>query len=218
MLDGRGLQPRIAYEFSERPTQSRAELVKLTKASPKNGQYYYLLGRVDRQNQHLEDAIADFRKAIELDQGYMRTYEELGQCQESLGLTEDARKTYELAAFRNRYQRVHWAWSPLDYGVFLLKTNDMGQAEKLIRESLQYNPRFGWAHYYMGQLLQKQGKDKEAIGEYQEAVVDDPKHRQAWLALGREYTRLGRKPEAAKALAMFQKLNSQEEAIKHKSP
>jgi tetratricopeptide (TPR) repeat protein len=204
----------IAYQFSEKPAQSRAELLKLSKLAPTNAEYLYVLGRMDLNNKHMEDAVDDFTKVIQIDPNYIRAYEALGQTQEDLGRLDDARKTYEAGAAANRRLSVHWERSPLDLGVMFLKTNDFAEAEKLFREALQYNPRFAWGHYYMGQLFHKQGKDGEALNEYKAAVVDDPRLRQAWLALGRELKREGHEAEADRAIAIFKKLESQQNAAK----
>ena len=106
----------------------------------------------------------------------------------------------------------------MDLGVAALKANEYDEAEKLFRESLEYRPRFAWGHYYMGQLFQKKERHDEAIAEYKEAVVDDPRLRQAWLALGREFARQGDKVQADRAIAIFKKLEEQQKAIKEKPP
>jgi superkiller protein 3 len=206
----------LAEQFSGQPDSARGEMLRLTRDFPGNAQYEYLLGRFSAQNQHLEDAAVDFRKAIELDPNLMRAYEELGQAQENLGLTDEARQTYEKAATRNRLQPTPWEWSPLDLGVVLLKNGELDGAEKLFQEALQYNRRFGWAHYYLGQLHEKQGRRPESLAEYRAAVVDTPTLRQAWLALGREYTRQGQKAEADKCLAIFRQLEDRDNARRDK--
>lgn len=204
----------LAYQFSEKPAQSGAEFLKLTKLAPTNAQYLYLLGRMDRVNQRVEEAAENFTKAIRIDPSFVRAYEELGQAQEALGRVDEARKTYETGAAVNRRLSVHWEWSPLDLGVVLLNANEFAEAEKLFREALQYNPRFAWGHYYMGQLFHKQGRDGEAMGEYKAAVVDDPQLRQAWLAIGRDLKRQGNEVEADRALAIFKKLEDRQNAAK----
>ncbi len=204
----------IAYQFSEKPAQSRAELLKLAKLAPTNAEYLYMLGRMDRTNQRMEEAADDFAKAIRIDPNFVRAYEELGQDQEDLGRLDEARKTYEAGAAVNRQLSVHWEWSPLDLGVVFLKANNFAEAEKLFREALEYNPRFAWGHYYMGQLYHKQGRDGESVNEYKLAVVHDPRLRQAWLALGREFKRQGNNVEADRALAIFKKLEAQQNAAK----
>ncbi|MGB6946998.1 MAG: tetratricopeptide repeat protein [Bryobacteraceae bacterium] len=201
----------LAYAFEKKPAQARAQLQQLMKVAPRNPEYRYLLGRVEVQNQQLEPAVADFSKAIELDPDMVRAYEDLGQAQENLGLVEASRKTYEAGALRNR-EKMHWEWSPLDLGVVELKAGELDGAQKLFGEALTYNPRFGWAHYYMGQLFQQRGDHTKAVQEYQEAVVDQPTLRQAWLALGREFTREGRTAEADKSLAIFKTLESEDNA------
>jgi tetratricopeptide (TPR) repeat protein len=160
----------------------------------------------------MEDAAKHSSKAIELDPSMVGAYENLGRAQENLGLVDEARKTYEAGALHNRKNTVHWEWSPLDLGVIVLKAGELDEAEKLFREALQYNPRFGWAHYYMGQLFQKRGKEAEAMLEYKAAVIDEPRLRHAWLALGRQFTRQGNKADADKALQMFKRLESEDNA------
>ncbi len=202
----------LALGFGDRLPQARTELLKLMKAAPKNAEYPFLLGRVDANGNHLEDAAADFSKAIELDPTMVRAYESLGRAQENLGLVDEARKTYEAGVQRNRGNKAHWEWSPLDLGVVLLKAGELDEADKLLRESLQYNPRFGWAHYYLGQLFQKRGTEAEAMNEYKSAVVSEPRLRQAWLALGRQFTRQGNQAEADRALQMFKRLEAEDNA------
>jgi tetratricopeptide (TPR) repeat protein len=204
----------LSYEFSRQPNEARAEFVKLTKMAPQNAEYMYLLARVDRQNQQTEAAAEEFAAAIKLNPGLLRAYEELGQIQERVGRLEEAHKTYAAGADENRKRNARWEWSPLDLGVAELKANQDASAEKLFREALQYNPRFGWAHYYMGQVMQKRALDNDAVAEYKEAVVDDPRLRQAWLALGRELARKGDKVEADRCIAIFKKLEEQQNAIK----
>ena len=205
----------LADEFSGHPVPARAEMLKLTRAAPNKAEYFYLLGRIDRQNEKMELAVADQRRAVALDPNQLRAYQELGQLQEQLGNIEEARKTYETALKRNRLQKIPWEWPPVDLGAVLLKLEKPGEAESLFREALQYKPRFGWAHYYLGRVFQQKGKDQEAIEEYRAAVVHEPTLRQAWLALGREDTRMGNKAEADRALAVFKKLEDQENARKY---
>ncbi len=206
----------LAYEFSQQPKQSREEFLKLIKVAPENAEYQYLLGRVDVHNQQLEAAANEFAKAVQLDPKLVRAYEDLGGVEEQLGRSQEARKTYEAGAAVNRTLPVPWEWSPLDLGVVCLKANDDAAAEQLFREALRYNPRFAWAHYYMGQLQHKENQPASAVAEYKEAVVDDPRLRQAWLALGQEFSREGNKAEADKCIAMFKRLEEQQKAIKGK--
>jgi tetratricopeptide (TPR) repeat protein len=204
----------IAYQFAEKPAQSRGELLKLVKLAPNNAGYLDLLGRMERVNERVAEAADDFAKAIQTDPSFVRAYEDLGQAQETLGRMEEARKTYEAGAAVNRRLQVHWEWSPLDLGVFVLRAGDYAAAEKLFREALEYRPRFAWGHYYLGEVFHKQGHDGSAVDEYKAAVVDNPRLREAWLALGRELKRQGNGAEADRALAIFKELEDQGNAAK----
>jgi tetratricopeptide (TPR) repeat protein len=199
----------LAYEFAGQPEKSRSEFMKLAMLAPKNAEYLYLLGRVDRENRRLEAAADDFARTIRLDPKFVRAYEDLGAIQEEQGHAKEARKTYETGAAVNRQLPVPWERSPLDLGVVLLRANEMKAAEELFREALRYSPRFGWGHYYLGQVFQKLQRDNDAIAEYKEAVVDDPRLRQAWSELGKEFNRQGNKVEAHRALAISRKLEQQ---------
>ena len=206
----------VAYQFSDRPDESRSELLKLVARAPKNAEYVYMLGRIEDVGHQTAAAAADFAKAIQLDPSLVRAYEDLGHAQEALGRMDEARKTYEAGAAANRKLKSPWEWSPLDLGNFLLLENDYAAAEKLFREALLYNPRFGWSHYYMGQLYYEQGRDDEALAEFKEAVVDDQRLREAWLALGRVFKRKGNNAESERALAIFQKLEDQDKTAQGK--
>jgi tetratricopeptide (TPR) repeat protein len=200
------LKLALTYQALGKFPESRAQLLQLTKAAPKDANYLYLLARLDRQTLDLDQAVSGFRHAIDLDPGMMRAWEELAQCQEAAGRPDEARKTYESAVERNRQQKTPWAGSPLDLGVLRLKAGNLEQAETLIRESLQYDPRLPAGYYYLGQLKQKQGKDPEAVTAYQTAVVHNPLFREAWVALGDTYTHMGMKTEAAQALEKANRL------------
>jgi predicted Zn-dependent protease len=66
----------------------------------------------------------------------------------------------------------------------------------------------------MGQLFHQQNRNDEAIAEYKAAVVADPRLRQAWLALGRDLKLQGNEAEADRALAIFKRLEDQDNAAK----
>src|SRR5688572_30675350 len=57
-------------------------------------------------------------------------------------------------------------------------------------------------HYKSGVALKEQGKVDEAIGQFELAVVENPKHPMAWNSLGILYKKKG---EHAKAVQAFEK-------------
>lgn len=190
--------------------EALATISQVVAEFPKNSEYAFLKGRLEAHYQDNEAAVADFQKAISLDPNNLRAYEDLGQAQEALGATDEARQTYEAGVARNRTLNSPSDRPPLRLGELLMKSGDLDRAENLFEEALRHRPRSGWAHYDMAQLDIRRNRRDEAISEYRAAVVDDPALRQAWLALGREYTRLGQKAQAEKCLAIFKKLEAEE--------
>jgi tetratricopeptide (TPR) repeat protein len=202
----------IAYQATRKQREALGTISGLVKEFPLNSEYGLVLGQFDAEDKHLEEAVADFQNVLQMDPGLLRAYENLGQVQEDLGRTDDARKTYEAGVAKNRRNGARWERLPIDLGVLLLKAGDLDQAQNLFSEALQYNPRAGWAHYFMGQIDQKRDRRQDAITEYTAAVTDVPDLRQAWLALGREYTRAGQKEQAEKCLAIFRNLEARDTA------
>src|SRR5579875_2634390 len=200
----------LAYEGMGMKKEALATISKLVTEFPKNSEYAYLKGRLEIHYQNDEAAIANFQRAISIDPNNVRAYVDLGQAQEALGQPEEARKNYERAVARNRTSQSPSDTPPLRLGELLMKADELDAAEKLFNEALRYRPRSGWAHYDLAQLDTKREKRSDAIAEYRAAVVNDPTLRQAWLALGREYTRTGQKAEAEKCLAIFKKLEADE--------
>ncbi len=74
------------------------------------------------------------------------------------------------------------------------------EAEAQARKTLEMDPQFYVAHYYLGEALQFKGKLTEAIAEYQKSI--ELNHDPFSLAmLGQAYARKGQVEEARKVLA-----------------
>lgn len=203
----------IIWQTMGKQREARDAMVKLTEDFPKDAEYQYLLGRFDALDRHFEGAVTDLQKALQLDPKLLKAYEDLGRAQEDLGLTAEARKTYEAGVAHNRQDGARLDWPPVDLGTLLLKAGELKEAEKLFREALSYQPRSGWAHYYLAQIDERRNQRAEAIAEYNAAVAAVPNLRQAWLALGRAYTRAGQKEQAERCLAIFKQLEAKEQAL-----
>ena len=85
----------------------------------------------------------------------------------------------------------------------------LDEAEAQARRTLEIDPRFFLAHYYLGGIRQAKGEMTEAISEFQQAF-DLNGDFYSLAALGQAYVRSGRKAKAQKVVA---RLN--EEAKSH---
>jgi tetratricopeptide (TPR) repeat protein len=69
----------------------------------------------------------------------------------------------------------------LGLGSAYLKKNDLKAAEAALRRTLELEPNHERAHYFLGQVLQRQGRREEAQREFAEATRVGPQARQEQL-------------------------------------
>jgi tetratricopeptide (TPR) repeat protein len=196
----------LAYVILNHRDWARPELETLVKADPANVYYPYWLGRIDYDAMQFTSAVAHFRRALELDPAYMKTYDNLGLCYEALGQYDDAIKTYEQAMRLNREKLQPSPWPPVNLGTLLVKLGKLDEAEVALLESLRFDPRFPTARYQLGLLREKQKRDTEAVEELRQAAALNPSYAEPHYVLGRIYKRLGQTANAETAWATFQKL------------
>ena len=90
--------------------------------------------------------------------------------------------------------------SNADLGWIYFNARRYDEAEAQARKTLEMDPRFVVAHYYLGEVLQFKGELTNAIAEYQKAfdLNNDPF---SLAMLGQAYARQGKTDEARKVLA-----------------
>jgi tetratricopeptide (TPR) repeat protein len=86
------------------------------------------------------------------------------------------------------------------------------EAEEMLRESLRYDPQLAEAHYRLGRALERQGRETEAVEEYQVAVSGDSKSADACYALAFLLRKLHRDKEASTMFAEFEMRKQREDA------
>jgi tetratricopeptide (TPR) repeat protein len=142
------------------------------------------LGAVLHDQKKLDEAIAEYRKAIELDPKFAITHNNLGKALAAQGKFDEAlaehRKAIELDS------KYADAYVNLGGGLRELKKLDEAIAE--YRKAIELDPELSPAHYNLGAVLSQQGKLDEAIAEYRKAIEFDAKNTWARSALGRALT------------------------------
>lgn len=153
----------MAYVAINHPGWARLELQKLQRANPQDALYPYWLSRVDYNDMHLDKAASEAQRAIQLSPHFMKAYNNLGLYEEGLGRDDEAIKAYREAMRLNREQALKSPWPALNLGSLLSKLGRFKEADACLRESLHEAPYFPKAHFQLGLLLEKQGRDTEAI-------------------------------------------------------
>ncbi len=160
------------------PTPSASKHVNL-------GIKYYKQGRLD-------EAIAEWQAAIELEPDDAKTYRNLGTAYLKQGKYEEAAAAYEKAIeldpdFGEAYGDLVAAYVGL---------GRLAEAIAVGEKAIELAPDYAMAHNNLGIAYDKQGRPDEAIAEYQAAIRLDPNDALAHNNLGIAYADQGRLDEA----------------------
>ena len=174
---------------------ARAALKKALELDDSLAEAHASSGLLDTFECRLERAITDFERAIQLKPNYATAHHwlmfgrlALGHLDQAIAEGKRALKLDPLSPIIN----ADFAWT-----YFCARRFD--KAERQARKTLEIDPQFFLAHYYLGQVLQFKGHLSEAIAEFQKAVDlnGDP---DSLGMLGQAYARNGQKDEAQKVL------------------
>ncbi|MEZ5291651.1 MAG: tetratricopeptide repeat protein [Vicinamibacterales bacterium] len=150
------------------------------------------LGSAFYDDGRLEDAIARYRRAIEIAPGYAPAYNNLGVALRASGRTDEALAVYREGLTRNDdYPDLHY-----NLANALLAVNRSAEAAEHLRKAAAGRPDSAGAHNNLGLALAEQGKMAEAAAEFAGAVALDPKSPEAHRNLGKALAAVGRIDEA----------------------
>src|SRR5713101_3149542 len=201
----------MAYVELNRRDWARPELAKLATAQSENPLYLYWLARLDYDAQDYAAAIARLQRVIELNPAMMRAYDTLGLCYDYLGRFDEAIKSYNHAVELNRLQAKPSPWPHVDLAISLMAVNKLAEAEKNLRQALDYDARLPQAHYQLGRVLEMQGDYPAAVQSLKQSIALDPAYPEPHYLLGRLYHRLGEDQLSKKEIAQFQQLKKASE-------
>jgi tetratricopeptide (TPR) repeat protein len=200
----------MAYVVLRQRRWARPELEMLAAADPRNPLYPYWLARLEYDEEHYAAAVEGFRRALAVDPGYLKAYDNLGLALDALGRYDEAIQSGQEALRLNRARASHSPWPALNLGLVLMRLDRLDEAEALFRESAREDPRFAPAPYQLGVVLEKKGRNAEAAAALGEAVRLDPRYAEPHYVLARLYRRAGETEKADRALERFQALKKQE--------
>jgi tetratricopeptide (TPR) repeat protein len=178
-----------------------------------------------RQGQ-LDEAMAEYRRAIELDPKGASSHYKLGICWHARGRLDEAmaenRRAIELdpkgGAAHNglgmcwqargrldeamaEYRRAieldpKASWAHCQLGICLQARGRLDEATAEYRRAIELDPKASWAHHQLGICLQGRGRLDEATAAYRRAIELDPKGATAHHRLGTCWQARGRLDEA----------------------
>lgn len=155
----------------------------------------FALGLSHQQAGRVQQAIACYRKAIELKPEYADAHGNLGVALRSLGRLEEARACYERALACN-------PGSSATHGNLAVVLSAQGKVEDAIahcRQAIALDAANAAAHSTLGSAMAAQGRIEEARACFEKAVELQPGLAELQLNLGRALRMLGRLDEALAA-------------------
>ena len=201
----------IAYLKAKRFSDAQQWFQHLQDSMGNSAALHVLIGRAYSLSHFPEPAVAEFRKAVQLDPKYPRAHALLGySILEFRG--EDA---YPQARMEfERELKLH----PEDYNALLLlgisavALRDFHAAEAALLHAKRIRPNEFFPYLYLGEIYSETKRLLQAVETLEKYIrlVPDPKEiprdvSRAYYLLGQDLRRLGRLDEAQKALANSQR-------------
>jgi tetratricopeptide (TPR) repeat protein len=166
--------------------------LQLVRKAPGDPWVHYELANLLRDSQRRDDAVREYRRAIDLDPRHSAALTNLG-----VVLQEDG----QLGPAVTYYRRALVAepdFVPAHFNLAnaLRATGQGGEAIRHYREAIRLEPSLGAAHNNLGEILASQGHLDLALGHFREAVKLSPKSATALGNLGAALGVAGRMDEA----------------------
>ncbi len=150
------------------------------------------LGAALQDDGRADDAVARYRRALEIQPDYVPAYNNLGVALRAGGHTDDAVRVYrDGLALRDDYPDLHY-----NLANALLALNRPDEAAEHLRKATAGTPDSAGAHNNLGTALAEKGQFAEAAVEFSVAVALDPTSAKAHRNLGNVLSGLGRADEA----------------------
>lgn len=174
----RKLEARASYEAGVnsiaegRIPLGLSSLRQAVEIEPGNPLYRNAVGAVMLNIGRFPDAQAEFQKAVELDPTYADAYHNLGSAYAEQGKWEEAIGAYRKALAQTIYARPQTTYNNLGYAYWALDRRK--EAEDAFRAALQLEPKLVPSHFWLGVLLEKEGREAEAKTHFRAARDLEP--------------------------------------------
>ena len=158
---------------------------------------YVRAGNAFRDGGEFGNAVAQYRKALELSPGNVEALVNLGSTLSDMNELQEAVACLGKALEKSPANAVAF----YNLGVINAKRGDFDEAIRCCGEAVKLDPASANAQSNLAIFLLEKGRLDEALGHLSEAIRLDPKKDNAHFALGRIMVRKGQLAEAARCYA-----------------
>jgi cytochrome c-type biogenesis protein CcmH/NrfG len=197
----------VAYRaYSDLAAQAVATL---SQTAPNSGRLHQILAQAAMTQDDFTGAIAQYRKAVEIDPQLPGVHYELGRA-----ILTNAQDVLARRQAEHEFE-TELASDPRDFnseyelGEVYRLGSDFKLAEKHYMRAVELRPDFVNAQLALGDVLTAQGRPEEAIPYLVEATRLDPNNEVAHYRLARIYREMGRAGQANSELELFKKLRQE---------
>jgi serine/threonine-protein kinase len=203
----------VVYQGTGRPREAIDELRRAIELQPRNDDAHRLLGDLLADEGRTEEAIAALETAIALRPDYWRNYSFLGRFYFRTGRYPEA-----IQAFSHMVElQPDNAWAVQMLGTAYHAAGDTSRALEYYRRSIELAPD-ARAYTNMGNIHYAEGRYREALSAFQEAVRLDPRSPLKHRNLGDVLRKLGRPQDAARAYERAAELGRERLAVNPSDP
>jgi tetratricopeptide (TPR) repeat protein len=215
LVQGEPDDPAILYlsyrTYSDLAAQT---LSRLAVVAPESPQMHQILAQAMASQGDFQGAIAQYRRALELDPHLPGAHFEIGQLTLSNSATESNRQIAEKEFQEALSANPGDADSLYMLGEIQWLRSQPQEALAFYNQALAVRPAFADAHIAAGKALTTLGHTDEALKQLLEAVRLDPQSEVAHYRLSEAYRKLGRTEDAERELATFRTLRDSHSPVK----
>jgi predicted O-linked N-acetylglucosamine transferase (SPINDLY family) len=162
---------------------------------PENSTVLYLLGTACQVQGKLEDATANYERALQFRPDYPEVHNNLGVAHATQGRWADAISCYMKA----RSCQPNHADAYTNLGVALTEVRRLDEAVAVLQQAVRLRPDSAGGHYNLANALQHREDFEESVRSYKRALVFQPDHADACNNMAKIFLVEGRTQEAIRA-------------------
>jgi len=181
-------------------------LAKLAEVAPESAQMHLILGQALASQDDFQGAIAQYRRALEIDSNFPGIHFELGQMILAGSSDEPARQQAETEFKQALTADPNNAECDYMLGEIEWLRSKPQEALTYYEKALALRPTLVDAHIAAGKALTSLGQPDEALKHLLQAIALDPQNEVGHYRLAQAYQKLGRAQDAEREMALFRKM------------